>query len=221
MYKQNTQVWYTTPNISTGKLGFFEKNLYKAPNRIRIEHSRNDIVSVAHYYGKKKKRAIGRPPGGHSNLENGQRKPGKRRKRRKLILTHRKKSMATATNGGLNAFEDDFGESSDGESMMRDYDDDSDASFDTRKKRCYKHRVLPPTEICTRGGDRPRFGFERLTHQKILLGSPRKKHKRMDVTEVRFVSRYFTQKGVVKFSSFSQVYKGYTGRAGSRALCTF
>ena len=180
-------------------------------------------MSVAHYYGKKKKRAIGRPPGGHSNLENGQRKPGKRRKRRKLILTHRKKSMATATNGGANEI-DDFGESSDGESMMRDYDDDSDASFDTRKKRCYKHRVLPPTEICTRGGDRPRFGFERLTHQKILLGSPRKKHKRMDVTEVGIVYRHFTPlrghfiRGRHKLSSFSQVYKAYAGSEGSMAL---
>ena len=101
--------------------------------------------------------------------------------------------MATATNGAANEL-DDFGASSDGESMMRDYDDESDASFDKRKKRCYKHRVLPPTEICTRGGDRPRFTFERLTHQKILLASPRKerKHRRVDVTEVGFTSKYVT-----------------------------
>ena len=106
---------------------------------------------------------------------------------------------------------------------MRDYDDDSDASFDTRKKRCYKHRVLPPTEICTRGGDRPRFGFERLTHQKILLGSPRKKHKRTDVTEVGFTSGYVILRcrfirGRPELLSFSQVYKAYAGRDMSIAL---
>ena len=47
---------------------------------------------LAYYYGKKKKRKIGRPPGGHSNLENGPMKMGKRRKKRRVNLMVRKKS---------------------------------------------------------------------------------------------------------------------------------
>ena len=43
------------------------------------------------YYGRKRKR-IGRPPGGHSNLENGQKKPGKKKNRQVGMITPRKES---------------------------------------------------------------------------------------------------------------------------------
>lgn len=42
---------------------------------------------AAYYYGKKKKRKPGRPPGGHSNLENGVGRPRKKRGRKKKELT--------------------------------------------------------------------------------------------------------------------------------------
>ena len=45
--------------------------------------------SISAVYGRRRKR-IGRPPGGHSNLENGQKKPGKRKKRRIGMMGHRK-----------------------------------------------------------------------------------------------------------------------------------
>ncbi|NXU10978.1 SMBT1 protein, partial [Pardalotus punctatus] len=53
-------------------------------------------VLVAHYYGKRKNKRIGRPPGGHSNLEVAMKKPNKRRKRRKHFFVHKKKRSSTS-----------------------------------------------------------------------------------------------------------------------------
>ena len=39
-------------------------------------------LSAAYCYGKKRKRKVGRPPGGHTNLENGPKRPGKKAKHR-------------------------------------------------------------------------------------------------------------------------------------------
>ena len=36
------------------------------------------------YYNPKKK--VGRPPGGHTNLENGPKKPGKKKKKRRMNI---------------------------------------------------------------------------------------------------------------------------------------
>ncbi|XP_039627071.1 scm-like with four MBT domains protein 1 isoform X1 [Polypterus senegalus] len=46
---------------------------------------------TAHYYGRKRSRRVGRPPGGHTNLEGGVKKASKRRKRRKHFFVHKKK----------------------------------------------------------------------------------------------------------------------------------
>jgi hypothetical protein len=46
-----------------------------------LEFLFND-TSKGTYFGKKKKKRIGRPPGGHTNLENGPQKPGKRKRGR-------------------------------------------------------------------------------------------------------------------------------------------
>ncbi|MBN3301205.1 SMBT1 protein, partial [Amia calva] len=48
------------------------------------------------YYGKKKSKRIGRPPGGHTNLEGGVKRPGKRRKRRKHFFVHKKKRSSAS-----------------------------------------------------------------------------------------------------------------------------
>ncbi|KAF6101073.1 Scm like with four mbt domains 1 [Phyllostomus discolor] len=48
-------------------------------------------TKYTHYYGKKKSKRIGRPPGGHSNLACALKKASKRRKRRKNVFVHKKK----------------------------------------------------------------------------------------------------------------------------------
>lgn len=51
---------------------------------------------LAHYYGKKKNKRIGRPPGGHSNLACALKKASKRRKRRKNVFVHKKKRSSAS-----------------------------------------------------------------------------------------------------------------------------
>ncbi|NXY15077.1 SMBT1 protein, partial [Atrichornis clamosus] len=53
-------------------------------------------TKYTHYYGKRKNKRIGRPPGGHSNLEVAMKKPSKRRKRRKHFFVHKKKRSSTS-----------------------------------------------------------------------------------------------------------------------------
>ncbi|KAG9353228.1 hypothetical protein JZ751_017804 [Albula glossodonta] len=48
------------------------------------------------YYGKKKIKPVGRPPGGHTNLEGGMKRPGRRRKRRKHFFVHKKKRSSAS-----------------------------------------------------------------------------------------------------------------------------
>ncbi|NXX28327.1 SMBT1 protein, partial [Nicator chloris] len=53
-------------------------------------------TKYTHYYGKRKNKRIGRPPGGHSNMEAAMKKPNKRRKRRKHFFVHKKKRSSTS-----------------------------------------------------------------------------------------------------------------------------
>uniref|UniRef100_A0A8C6IB40 Scm-like with four mbt domains 1 n=1 Tax=Mus spicilegus TaxID=10103 RepID=A0A8C6IB40_MUSSI len=53
-------------------------------------------TKYTHYYGKKKNKRIGRPPGGHSNLSCALKKSSKRRKRRKNIFVHKKKRTSAS-----------------------------------------------------------------------------------------------------------------------------
>lgn len=53
-------------------------------------------TKYTHYYGKKKNKRIGRPPGGHSNLSCALKKSSKRRKRRKNIFVHKKKRSSAS-----------------------------------------------------------------------------------------------------------------------------
>ncbi|EHB13754.1 Scm-like with four MBT domains protein 1 [Heterocephalus glaber] len=50
----------------------------------------------AQYYGKKKNKRIGRPPGGHSNLACALKKASKRRKRQKNVFVHKKKGSSAS-----------------------------------------------------------------------------------------------------------------------------
>ncbi|XP_038627953.1 scm-like with four MBT domains protein 1 isoform X1 [Tachyglossus aculeatus] len=84
-------------------------------------------TKYTHYYGKKKNKRIGRPPGGHSNLECGMKKQNKRRKRRKHFFVHKKKrsspSVDTTPAGsprGSGGEEEDDQDEVDEESLSED-----------------------------------------------------------------------------------------------------
>ncbi|KAM9655200.1 scm-like with four MBT domains protein 1 isoform 2-T4 [Morphnus guianensis] len=87
-------------------------------------------TKYTHYYGKRKNKRIGRPPGGHSNLEVAMKKPNKRRKRRKHFFVHKKKrSSASVDNtpagspqGSGGEEEDDQDESELSHSLAQDRD---------------------------------------------------------------------------------------------------
>lgn len=52
--------------------------------------------SPAYYYGKKKSKRVGRPPGGHTNLDSGVKRRGRRRKRRKQLFVHKKRRSSAS-----------------------------------------------------------------------------------------------------------------------------
>uniref|UniRef100_A0A8C9SJ20 Scm like with four mbt domains 1 n=1 Tax=Scleropages formosus TaxID=113540 RepID=A0A8C9SJ20_SCLFO len=54
-------------------------------------------TKYTHYYGKKKSKRVGRPPGGHTNLEGRMKRPGRRRrKKRKHFFVHKKKRSSNS-----------------------------------------------------------------------------------------------------------------------------
>ncbi|XP_064012601.1 scm-like with four MBT domains protein 1 [Pogoniulus pusillus] len=84
-------------------------------------------TKYTHYYGKRKNKRIGRPPGGHSNLEVAMKKPNKRRKRRKNFFVHKKKRSSTSVDNtpagspqGSGAEEEDDQDEVDEESLSED-----------------------------------------------------------------------------------------------------
>ncbi|XP_023933206.1 scm-like with four MBT domains protein 1 isoform X1 [Lingula anatina] len=147
-------------------------------------------TKYTYYYGKKKKRKIGRPPGGHTNLENGPKKPGKRRKRKKVNLMAKKKSVVSENGDDLDMNgegEEEEVFEADNQSVVSKESEDSvererqmysrqtsrqisrDPDFKPlRQKRKYTHYVAPPTDIRTRGVKLPKYTFEKRTHKKIL-----------------------------------------------------
>lgn len=137
------------------------------------------------YYSGKKRKKIGRPPGGHSNLENGPKKPGKRRKRRKGSLMNRKTRSS---------FDDDIyaGSTTPTEEVVPEaparksssssppVSESSVSKIEVKKpaepkapsKRKLPLPVAPRSEIHTRRGKLPRYSFERKTHKKIMILPP-------------------------------------------------
>uniref|UniRef100_A0A8C8REC5 Scm like with four mbt domains 1 n=1 Tax=Pelusios castaneus TaxID=367368 RepID=A0A8C8REC5_9SAUR len=84
-------------------------------------------TKYTHYYGKRKNKRIGRPPGGHSNLEVGMKKPNKKRKRRKHFFVCKKKRSSTSADNspvgspqGSAGEEEDDQDDLDEESMSED-----------------------------------------------------------------------------------------------------
>ena len=131
---------------------------------------------LAAYVGKKKKK-VGRPPGGHSNLEGGPKKPGKRRKRKRIGFFKVKKTLS---NPELSTKDEEVDEL---ESALHEESSNSTtASLDLvssngihRRKRKYTRHVAPPLEMKTRGVKLPRYSIERRTRQpRLQFDSPGK-----------------------------------------------
>lgn len=68
----------------------------KAPNWTTVSDYKPVVMSPAYYCGKKKSKRVGRPPGGHSNLEGGVKRRGRRRKRRKQLFVHKKRRSSAS-----------------------------------------------------------------------------------------------------------------------------
>uniref|UniRef100_A0A3Q0RVV3 Scm like with four mbt domains 1 n=1 Tax=Amphilophus citrinellus TaxID=61819 RepID=A0A3Q0RVV3_AMPCI len=115
--------------------------------RMVLEHcSENCSVltktKYTYYYGKKKSKRVGRPPGGHSNLESGVKRRGRRRKRRKQLFVHKKRrSSASVDNTPAGSPQVPHGEEEDldeddslsedsGSEMQDDLQDDSEQSVE-------------------------------------------------------------------------------------------
>uniref|UniRef100_A0A8D3DRX1 Scm like with four mbt domains 1 n=1 Tax=Scophthalmus maximus TaxID=52904 RepID=A0A8D3DRX1_SCOMX len=81
-------------------------------------------TKYTYYYGKKKSKRVGRPPGGHTNLEGGVKRRGRRRKRRKQLFVHKKRrSSASVDNTPAG--------SPQGSGEEEDLDEDDSLSEDT------------------------------------------------------------------------------------------
>ncbi|XP_019402974.1 PREDICTED: scm-like with four MBT domains protein 1 isoform X4 [Crocodylus porosus] len=83
-------------------------------------------TKYTHYYGKRRNKRIGRPPGVHSNPEADMKKPNKRRKRRKHFVHKKKRSSTSVDNSpagspqGSAGEEDDDQDEVDEESLSED-----------------------------------------------------------------------------------------------------
>uniref|UniRef100_A0A669EIQ6 Scm like with four mbt domains 1 n=1 Tax=Oreochromis niloticus TaxID=8128 RepID=A0A669EIQ6_ORENI len=112
--------------------------------RMVLEHcSENCSVltktKYTYYYGKKKSKRVGRPPGGQTNLDAGVKRRGRRRKRRKQLFVHKKRrSSASVDNTPAGSpqgsgeeedlDEDDSLSEDSGSEMQDDLQDDSEQS---------------------------------------------------------------------------------------------
>uniref|UniRef100_A0A3P8V0W3 Scm like with four mbt domains 1 n=1 Tax=Cynoglossus semilaevis TaxID=244447 RepID=A0A3P8V0W3_CYNSE len=96
-------------------------------------------TKYTYYYGKKKSKRVGRPPGGHTNLEGGVKRRGRRRKRRKQLFVHKKRrSSASVDNTPAGSpqgsgeeedlDEDDSLSEDSGSELQDDLQDDSEQS---------------------------------------------------------------------------------------------
>uniref|UniRef100_A0A8C5G3V8 SAM domain-containing protein n=1 Tax=Gouania willdenowi TaxID=441366 RepID=A0A8C5G3V8_GOUWI len=123
-------------------------------------------TKYTYYYGKKKSKRVGRPPGGHSNLEGGVKRRGRRRKRRKQLFVHKKRrSSASVDNtpagspqgsGDEEDLDDDESLSDDsGSEIQDDLQDDSEPSLG-KSQPTTPTPSPPPTPRPTRRRRKPR-----------------------------------------------------------------
>lgn len=148
------------------------------------------------YYNPKKK--VGRPPGGHTNLENGPKKPGKKKKKRRINIL----SQKGEENGSVGDGEEDK-ESVTSETKTVDSNDNGNGEKPVKRK--YVHHVPLPSDIKTRGAKLPKYSFERKTHKKIPIQEKQmpKPHKKSTVKEEKPTSPHHISpvKTAMKLSS--------------------
>ena len=113
-------------------------------------------------YVAKKKKKVGRPPGGHTNLEFGAKKPGKRRRRKKVNLLI-KRTASTVQNKveEVNIKEEDDNDAVFHEDSSNSTIGSLDRTDGIGRKRKYVKHTAPPHEMKTRGVKLPRYSFDR------------------------------------------------------------
>ncbi|CAB1353501.1 unnamed protein product [Coregonus sp. 'balchen'] len=126
-------------------------------------------TKYTYYYGKKKCKRVGRPPGGHSNLEGGVKRRGRRRKRRKQLFVHKKRRSSASldnTPAGSPQGSGDEEDLDDGDSLSDDtgselQDDQDDSEYSIGKVReallllnlptlqeCMELKLGPAIKLC-------------------------------------------------------------------------
>ncbi|KAK6993736.1 scm-like with four MBT domains protein 1 [Biomphalaria glabrata] len=120
-------------------------------------------TKYTYYYGKKKKK-LGRPPVGFSNVEDGQKKVGKRKKKNGFLNSH-----AGEDDKASNCSDSKTVDSSSTSGSKEVREVKPLQSGYCGLKRRYTHHIPPPSEIRTRGAKLPKYSFEKRTHKKILI----------------------------------------------------
>ncbi|XP_063438899.1 scm-like with four MBT domains protein 1 [Mytilus trossulus] len=133
------------------------------------------------YYNPKKK--VGRPPGGHTNLENGPKKPGKKKKKKRMKILTQEGETNAEENGSIADGDGDEDKESVSSETKTIESGENQYNGDPTLKRKYVHHIPLPSEIKTRGAKLPKYSFERKTHKKIpvqdkhhIHNKPHKKH---------------------------------------------
>ena len=144
-----------------------------------------DVCEMCPANYEKKRRKVGRPPGGHSNLELAAKRPGRRKRHRRIVLTLRKKHGASGASASTSSdVMDDVGDyeidsHSGSEQLAR-----SGVSGELRpvngrpvrvgnpRGRKRRFETLPARDIQTRGAKMQKYRFEKRSHQKVLHVSP-------------------------------------------------
>lgn len=95
-------------------------------------------------------------------MENGPKKPGKKKKKRRINIL----SQKGEENGSVGDGEEDK-ESVTSETKTVDSNDNGNGEKPVKRK--YVHHVPLPSDIKTRGAKLPKYSFERKTHKKIPI----------------------------------------------------
>uniref|UniRef100_A0A3P9PXM0 Scm like with four mbt domains 1 n=1 Tax=Poecilia reticulata TaxID=8081 RepID=A0A3P9PXM0_POERE len=139
--------------------------------RMVLEHcSENCSVltktKYTYYCGKKKSKRVGRPPGGHTNLEGGVKRRGRRRKRRKQLFVHKKRRSSASVDNTPAGSPQGSGEEEDldeddslsedtGSELQDDLQDDSEQSVE-KSQPATPSPSPPPTPRPSRRRRKPR-----------------------------------------------------------------
>ncbi|ELU04767.1 hypothetical protein CAPTEDRAFT_148410 [Capitella teleta] len=149
------------------------------------------------YFGKKKKKRVGRPPGGHTNLENGPQKPGKRRRGRPPNRPSIFNTQETSTQENKEDAESVVSMETGSSCSLTEKPADV-ASIDREfvPKRKYKRRLpTAPMEMKTRGVKLPRYSHN-MKQNKAPLPASSHDH---DLLQLNSNPLYWTTEEVVEF----------------------